>query len=56
MRRGMSDGEQRPDLHLRRATLDDVPVLELWDADADVIAATTGDETTLPGVIVHLYP
>ena len=46
MRRGSSAGEPRPSLHLRRATLDDVPVLELWDEDADVIAATTDDETT----------
>jgi aminoglycoside 6'-N-acetyltransferase len=33
-------------LRLRRATLDDVPVLERWDADPDVIAATTDDDTT----------
>jgi aminoglycoside 6'-N-acetyltransferase len=33
-------------LRLRRATLDDVPVLEQWDADPDVIAATTDDDTS----------
>lgn len=33
-------------LRLRPATLDDVPVLERWDADPDVIAATTDDDTT----------
>ena len=31
---------------LRRATLNDVPVLEHWDADPEVIAATTDDDTT----------
>jgi aminoglycoside 6'-N-acetyltransferase len=31
-------------LQLRRATLDDVPVLERWDTDPDVISATTDDE------------
>ena len=31
-------------LHLRRATLDDVPILERWDTDPDVIAATTMDD------------
>jgi aminoglycoside 6'-N-acetyltransferase len=30
-------------LHLRRATLHDVAILEHWDADPDVIAATTDD-------------
>lgn len=34
------------ELHLRRATLDDVPVLERWDTDPDVIAATTDDDAT----------
>ena len=33
-------------LRLRRATFNDVPVLECWDADPDVIAATTDDDTT----------
>jgi hypothetical protein len=33
-------------LRLRRATLDDVPVLERWDTDPDVIAATTDDDAT----------
>lgn len=33
-------------LRLRRATLNDVPILERWDADPDVIAATTDDDTT----------
>ena len=33
-------------LRLRRATLDDVPVLEGWDIDPDVIAATTDDGAT----------
>jgi hypothetical protein len=37
-------GESR--LCLRRATLDDVPVLERWDTDTDVIAATTDDDST----------
>lgn len=32
-------------VHLRRATLDDVPLLERWDTDPDVIAATSDDET-----------
>jgi aminoglycoside 6'-N-acetyltransferase len=31
---------------VRRATLNDVPVLEHWDADPDVIAATTDDQAT----------
>lgn len=34
------------DLRLRRARLDDMPVLERWDTDPDVIAATTDDEAT----------
>ncbi|MEQ1912873.1 MAG: GNAT family N-acetyltransferase [Vicinamibacterales bacterium] len=33
-------------LCLRRATLEDVAVLEQWDADPDVIAATSDDEST----------
>lgn len=32
-------------VRLRPATLDDVPVLERWDADPVVIAATTEDDT-----------
>ena len=32
-------------LCLRLATLDDVPVLEQWDTDPDVIAATSDDES-----------
>jgi aminoglycoside 6'-N-acetyltransferase len=32
-------------LRLRSATLDDVAVLEQWDTDPDVIAATTDDDT-----------
>jgi aminoglycoside 6'-N-acetyltransferase len=31
-------------VRLRRATRDDVPVLERWDTDPDVIAATTDDD------------
>ena len=30
-------------INLRRATLDDVPLLEVWDTDPGVIAATTDD-------------
>ncbi len=30
-------------IRLRRATCDDVPFLELWDTDPDVVAATTDD-------------
>ena len=33
-------------LRLRGATLDDVRVLEGWDTDPDLIAATTNDGTT----------
>ena len=33
-------------LRLRRATHDDVAVLERWDTDPDVIAATTDDDST----------
>ena len=33
-------------LRLRRATLDDVTMLESWDTDPDVIAATTDDGAT----------
>lgn len=33
-------------LRLRPATLDDVPLLEGWDVDPDVIAATTDDGET----------
>jgi aminoglycoside 6'-N-acetyltransferase len=33
------------DVRLRRATLSDVAVLERWDTDPGVIAATTDDET-----------
>lgn len=36
----------RVSLRLRRARLADVPVLEQWDADAAVIAATSDDEDT----------
>jgi len=32
-------------VRLRRAALNDVPVLERWDADPGVIAATTDDDT-----------
>lgn len=32
-------------IRLRRATVGDVPMLELWDTDPDVIAATTNDDT-----------
>ena len=32
-------------LRLRRATFDDVSVLERWDADPDFIAGTTDDDT-----------
>jgi aminoglycoside 6'-N-acetyltransferase len=31
-------------IRLRRATDDDVPTLERWDTDPDVIAATTDDD------------
>ncbi|MEQ1693961.1 MAG: GNAT family N-acetyltransferase [Gemmatimonas sp.] len=31
-------------IRLRRATVDDVPTLERWDADPDVISATTDDD------------
>ena len=33
-------------LRLRRATLNDVALLEQWDTDPDVIAATTDDDAT----------
>jgi aminoglycoside 6'-N-acetyltransferase len=39
----MADTHKRS-LRLRRATLDDVAILEHWDTDADVIAATTDDD------------
>lgn len=33
-------------IHLRRATLDDAAILEQWDSDPDVIAATSDDDST----------
>jgi aminoglycoside 6'-N-acetyltransferase len=40
----LSANTRETSLRLRRATLNDVAILEHWDADADVIAATTDDE------------